>query len=311
MSWKQFWKRDDAGAEQPEQDGAPADQEAPRTPPNVRLTTNQRPLPPHLAGARAASGSRPRIDGRERIEQLRRRKEDILFEISQGELAASEENPWRDRMALLTEALTTVEDDLESLKTLPPQPYAPVPATPITNIAVSTAEPPEVAFTIGGQTFRYSEDLDWAERGHSVIRTELIRRAGEPGALVPAGTPDDLKPALAHHLAESLFTFASDLRDRALEDEPAPEHPTLADLARPCPECGGWMEWGGLCQACARRKSDRFRLLGERNELLGKRIAEADDMTRLAERLTVARHRLSDVEAEIAVAERRLAGSEH
>lgn len=306
MSWLRFWKQDDGDAGERD---APASEETPATPPRDRLPSNQRDLPPHLATMRFTP-QRPKREGKALIERLQRRKQDILFEISQGELAASEENPWRDRIELLTEALTTVEDDLKALNEAPPEEYAPVPATPITDLTVSTAEPPAVAFAIDGQAFRYSEDLDWAERGHSVIRTELILRAGDPEALVPASTPDNLKPKLAAHLTGSLFAFASNMRDRALDGEPLPDHSTLADLARPCPNCGGWMEWGGVCQACARRKAERFRLMGERSDLLGKRAAEADDMTRLIERLPVARRRLADVEREIAAAERKLAPSE-
>ncbi len=307
MSWLRFWKQNE---ENEEIGQAPANDAAPARPPRIRLTTNQPPLPPHLAATRAASGPRPRLEGQALIERLQRRKQDILFEISQSEQAASEENPWRDRMDLLTEALTTVEDDLKALDNVPPEPFAPLPETPITDIAVNTADPPEVAFTIDGQTFHYSEDIDWAERGHQVIRTELVRRAGDPAALVPAPTPDDLKPALMAQLTESLFVFASDLRDRALDGEFQPAHPTLADLARPCPNCGGWMEWGGVCQACARRRAERFRLMAERNGLLSKRAAEADEMTRLIERLPLARRRLIDVETELAAAERNLAASE-
>lgn len=305
MSWLRFWKQDE-GASEAAAEPAPT---APARPAGVRLTMNQRPLPPHLASVRT-TGSRPRLEGRALIEQLQGRRQDVLYEIEQGQLAASDENPWTERMALLSEALATVEDDIRALDHVPAQPYAPLPETPITDIAVDTGEPPDVSFTIDGQAFQYSEDLDWAERGHQVTRTELVQRAGNPDALVPATTPNALKPALAAHLAQSLFAFASDLRDRALDGEPLPDHPTLADLGRPCPDCGGWMEWGGVCQACARRKAERFRLMAERNDLLSKRAREADERSRLIELLPVARRRLADFDTEIAAIERKLAAQE-
>lgn len=306
MSWLRFWKQDEGTSEE----AAEPDPRETARPAGVRLTMNQRPLPPHLATLQGGAGSRPRLDGGALIAQLRHRRQDVLYEIEQGELAAGDENPWTERTELLTEALATVEDDIKALDNAPSQPYASLPETPITDIVVETGEPPNVSFTIAGQAFRYSEDLDWAERGHQVIRTELVRRAGDPAALVPAETPDELKPALAAHLTESLFAFASDLRDRALDGETLPTQPTLADLGRPCPDCGGWMEWGGVCQACARRKAERFRLMSERNDLLGKRAREADERSRLIERLPVARRRLADIDTEIAAVERKLAAQE-
>lgn len=305
MSWLRFRKQDDEGHEQ----GRPPDGASPAERRGVRLTTNHRPLPPHFARFRAGPAGGPPLESRALLDVLERRREDIRYELAQGELAASEENPWQERMDLLTEALTTVEEDLKAIATAAPQPFAPLPKTPITDIVVETGEPPAVAFTIDGQTFRYSEDLDWAERGGQVTRTELIRRTGDPAALVPTSTPEEVKPALAAHLAQSLFAFASDLRDRALDGEPLPAHPVLADLGQPCPECGGWMEWGGVCQACARRKAERFRLMGERNDLLGKRAHEADERTRLVERLPLARRRLNDIEFEIQAVERKLSAA--
>jgi len=305
MSWLRFWKQEEV-----EEATAASAPEATRGPAGFRLTTNQRPLPPHLAAARAASGQRSRLEGVALMQHLQRRRQDILFEIAQSELAASDDNPWQERMELLTEAMSTVEDDIKAREHAPREPYAPLPETPIVGIAVDIGEPPGVSFTIDEQAFHFSENLDWAERGGQVMRTELFRREGDPTALVPASTPAALRAPLAAHLTESLFAFASNLRDRALDDEPTPEHPTLADLGRPCPVCGGWMEWGGVCQSCARRKAERFRLMGERSELLSKRAAEADERSRLVERLPLARRRLADVETEIEIAEKDLAGSE-
>src|SRR4029079_3550009 len=99
--------------------------------------------------------------------------------------------------------------------------------------------------------------------------------------------------------------LALDLRDRALAGKPLPENPTLADLARPCPECGDWRDWRGHCDTCATRAWRRQNLLAESARLAQKRDDEEAERHKWAERLPVARRRLADLEAEIAKHERR------
>ena len=94
--------------------------------------------------------------------------------------------------------------------------------------------------------------------------------------------------------------FASDLRDRTLDGEPVPAAATLADLARPCPQCGGWTDWRGTCQACASRAAAAASLKREERRLLDERAAEAEEQHRVAERLPLARRRLRDLDAQIA-----------
>src|SRR5699024_4806534 len=92
---------------------------------------------------------------------LERQREAIQFDIDQGELALSPDNPWSHRIELLTEALSNVESELQSIRQVEEQPYHPLPSTPITDIAVSESEPYEVSFTIGDESFRWGEKLDW------------------------------------------------------------------------------------------------------------------------------------------------------
>ena len=287
MSWLRFWKRD---AEEPN--------------PTPAGDGTERPLPPHLAAARERARAEPAPDrtARRRAE-LNRRRQAALFDVEQGELASLEDNPWQERIDLLNEALATVTEDIDRLEALPPEPYAPLPPTPITEISVTGDEPATVRFAIGGERFHFAEEIDWAERGHQRAHDELRRQVGDPTRLVPPNTPPALVAALASHLAESLFVFAADLRDRALDQEPLPERPTLADLGRPCPTCGGWLDWRGRCQVCARRNAERQRLQRERARLLDERAGEAEARQRLIERVPVARRRLADIETELAALE--------
>lgn len=291
MSWLRFWKRDDV--------------ERSPSQPSERA---ERPLPPHLAAARARTqaGDEPDRTAR-RAAELNRRRQAALFDIEQGELATTPDNPWQERIALLGDALATVKEDVSRLDSAPPEPYAPVPATPIGDIQVSDDEPPSVSFFVGDEQFRYAEEIDWAERGHQVARGELRVQTGAPLRLVPPDTPASLRDALGAHLTESLFVFASDLRDRVIDGESLPDRPTLADLARPCDTCGGWLDWRGRCQACARRNAERQRLKREADRLLDERASEAEEHHRLVERLPVARRRLADVEIELNALERTAA----
>lgn len=298
MAWKRFWKRSDP------------EPVAPRRPDPVEVTgagtVGDRTLPPHLAHEvdRAASrrepGASPPDPSRRRLAALERQRLAMLYDIEQGELATGDDNPWQNRIELLTHAMSTVADDLKALRNVPPGPYFPVDPIPIVIDHIATDRVASVRFSIGPETFAYSEEPDWAERGTQLIRTELVRDIGDPARLLPDETPPDLREPLLNHLTDSLFVFASDLRDRALDGEPIPVSATLADLARPCPRCGGWTDWRGTCQACAARAAREMALKREEARLLDERAAEAEERHRLAERLPLARRRLRDIDSQIA-----------
>lgn len=266
---------------------------------------SRRTMPPHLAQAierRSVEGARqsPEDPVQHKLAGLRRQRHAILFDIEQAELAASPDNPWTNRITLLGEAMQTVRDDLAIASRVVPGPFHPVPATPIAVEAIDEGDVATVAFTGGDERFVYADDPDWAERGHQIARTELVRQLGSVDKLVPGDTPTDLCEALGNHLSDSLFVFASDLRDRSLDGEPLPVSPTLADLATPCPVCGGWMDWRGTCQICARRDAEAMALKREEMRLLDERTREAEERNRIVEGLSLARTRLRNVEADLA-----------
>lgn len=273
--------------------------------------TGERFLPPHmqrLVDARNEARQREKLPVEQQRAALERKRLAIAFDIEQGELAMEPENPWTHRIELLSEALATVEEDIRQAETVEPEPYHPLPATPIANIQVDREGGAfSVSFSIGGHRFAYGEVLDWAERGHQVAPPEFRVEESNVDALIPANIDPTLAAPLRQHLVDSLAVFATDLRDRTLDEEPLPPSPTLADLAKPCPACGGWTDWRGRCDACTRRKANAQNLLQERNRLLRERSAESEERHRLAERLPIARKRMHDLEREIDEFERQVA----
>lgn len=299
MPWNQFWKRSDRKPEAQKGEETPLQAATP-------ANAGSRKLPPHLASAfaerkRAPTPERSRDDERKRrLNALQRRRTAILYDVRQGEEAQAENNHWHTRIELLTEALTTVSDDLKRLAAFPESPYHSVPSTPVAIERVEGGDAVVVVLRVGGERFEYSEELDWAERGHQIVRSDLARRSGDPAHLVQDDTPAALRPALERHVANSLFVLATDLRERLLDDEPMPERITLADLAERCPVCGGWTDWRGTCQSCAQRAAIIADLKREEGRLLDERASEAEERHRLAERLPLALRRLHDVDIAIA-----------
>jgi hypothetical protein len=235
----------------------------------------------------------------QRLDTLRQRRDMAAYDLERSEAARQPENPWRERMELLDRSLATIEEDLAILDAQPPSPVIPLPETPITEIEVDLEEPVSIAFVIGPERFRWEEAIDWDERGGPVVRGEMHRRAGDATSLVPEVIPANRRDALASHMAESATVFALDLRDRALEGEPLPAHPTLADLARPCVECGDWLDWRGHCGTCALHAWQRQNLRQEAARIAQERDGEETDRHKWAERLSVARKRLADLDGEI------------
>lgn len=239
-----------------------------------------------------------------KLAALRRRREGMRYDLERAEAAHRPENPWTERIALLDESLATVAADLRALDAQPPLPSWPLPPVPIEAIAVESADPVTLTFRIGDQAFRFAEETDWDQRGGPVVKGDLRQQDGDATRLVPADVPADRRRALADHLVESVIVFATDLRDRAVDGAPllppGKERPTLADLAEPCLECGGWREWGGRCETCAQRAYRRQRLQAEAERLERERAEQEEERAKWAERRSVARRRLADVEAEIA-----------
>lgn len=263
------------------------------------------PTPPQRDASGIVRRQRPAADPamQQRLDTLRRRREMAAYDLERAESARQPENPWQERIALLDVSLATIETDLQALDDIPPLTPFPLPETPLTGMTVSLEEPVFVAFSVGPEQFRWEEEVDWDQRGGPVVRGQLRQQAGDVANILPADVPPERRDDLLRHLAESVNVLAVDLRDRALEGEPLPARVTMADLARPCPACGDWQDWLGHCATCAQRAWQRQNLRQEAARLEHEREDLEEDRYKWSERLTVARKRFADVEAEIAAVE--------
>jgi hypothetical protein len=93
--------------------------------------------------------------------------------------------------------------------------------------------------------------------------------------------------------------LAESLRDGAIDGTPPPAL-TLADLATPCPDCGGWRDLKGRCPACQDREWRANALRADTERLIKERNDQIEEMQRLRERLPVLRRQLQDAEEELA-----------
>lgn len=266
------------------------------------MSNPSRKLPPHMQRIleeRSRGIEESRGSSESARASLERRRLAIQFDIDQGELAQQPDNPWSHRISLLTEAIANVEAELADARKVTPGTYAELPAIPVENVVVSSEEPYDVRFAIADQDFRWQEKLDWIERGGLLAQPEMEHVTGDARLLLPADTPDPIRGELAQHLVNSVTAFAVALRDARLNGEPVPVNVTLADLARPCPECGGWTDYYGHCNTCAHRRATEQHLFQERQRLMKERSAEAEERHRMSERLPLARRRMADLEREI------------
>jgi hypothetical protein len=90
-----------------------------------------------------------------KLTKLRQRQEMILFDVEQATLATMEQNPWRERVALLDEAIATVRADREVAREEREATGQPVIPAPVTSLKVSEGPPPCVSFDVLGEHFHY------------------------------------------------------------------------------------------------------------------------------------------------------------
>lgn len=285
MPWRNFFSR------KPHTEPGAQPQPTPAQPPPTRVIG--RAAIGHGAASDPATLERRRA-------RIARRVEDLRYDLALAESATHEPNRWTERADELRLAIEQARRDEAAVRAAPAgRVGVPLPPTPVTVERVAPAEPAEVIFSIGGERFRYGEVLDWAERGHQKAPPQLRRAAGDVTALLPDATPLDQRDELREHLAHGLATLAARLRDDALDGVPARAW-TLADLASPCPECGGWRDLFGRCPACQARAWEAGRLRADADRLAQERHGQLEEARRWAERLPILRRQLADAEAELA-----------
>jgi hypothetical protein len=240
-----------------------------------------------------------------RLRRLLQRHADIAFDLAQAESARQPVNRWTERIDQLNDAIAQAQADLAAAtpKPVDRQPVA-LPETPIETVEVRQADPATVVLRAGDTVLQYREEPDWAERGHQIALPQLQRTAGDITAFLPETLRAEEREQLVEHLRHSFATLANDVLERAVDGEHTIT-PTVADLARPCPECGGWLDLKGRCPRCIklewqrqRIRSDLARLTKERNEVM-------QDLERFRERLPIIRRQMADVEADIEALRRK------
>lgn len=279
MRGLRFWKRDS-----PVEDGA----EAPVATkfgirPRAECGISALPPDPELA-VRATA--------------LLARRDALVHELLVAEEAVERDNQWRRQVALISEALESVARDRAALADVRGVPGAPVPPLPVSNMSVSLDPVATVRFQIGETALVYAEDLDWAERGHQIARSDLHLEHGEISALIPSDFSPVQRSELTRHLESSVFVFATDVRDRALNDEQLPLG-TLVDLAEPSTEYGGWLDWSGQSPAAQARQLDLYRLREEQDRLESEQTKLLDEEAKMIEAIPVIRRRLADAEQQL------------
>lgn len=234
-----------------------------------------------------------------RLQRLLQRRRDLEFDIEQAGSARQPVNRWTERVDQLNAAIAQAQADLTAATpTHSGRPALPLAETPIETVEVRPDEPATVILRIGENVLEYQEELDWAERGHQISLPQIYRSEGDVLPLLPLALDESERTRLIEHLRHSFATLANDVLERTIDNEPLREL-TVADLARPCPDCGGWLDLKGRCPECTefawqrqQIRADLSRLIKERNDVLR-------DVERLRERLPVIHRQLADVEADI------------
>ncbi len=274
----------------------------PEPPPQPRreLPMANSPVGSQPAVRRTNDPNDPAVRERRRA-RLERHIRDLRYDLDRAEQAQTDANRWTERVDGINQAIEQARQDIETVMTVPPGwvPH-PLPAWPVVIESVQPNEPAEIRLRIGEVPFLYSEALDWAERGHQKAPPELRRAEGEIEHLMPETIPSDRRDELRDHLAHGLATLVTQVREDALDGKPIPSL-TLADLASPCPTCGGWRDLKGRCPACQEREWQADHLRADIDRLIKERNDQLEELAKFRDRLPVLRRQLADSEAELAM----------
>ncbi len=283
MPWWDFWKSSDET-----KPGTPAESDQTDRPRTASYSSPP-PLRPPIASVLSPERRERRIG------DLIRRRDGLRFDIEQGELARSADNPWQERIVLLQESMATVAADRAQLAAIDPEPTWHVPPLAVTDPAVAVAEPTRVSFRIGDLLFEFVEATDWDNRGGMVVRGDLRRTAGDAAA-ISAGVAEPTPPLDWQPILDSaLMTFALALRDAALEATETPAVSTLRDIIREDVAVGGWINLHGTNNVRVQRAFQRQELRAEEERLRLELTREDEQRRTLIDRLPVARKRLATV----------------
>ncbi len=241
----------------------------------------------------------PLATGDPKLARLQQRRQDLEHAIELVEQSGDPNSSFQQRIAVLGTTLDSIEAEIQKTLPLSSRRLPDLPATPIERIEVNLDPVPSIGFAIGPARFAYAEEIDWAERGTQIVKGDLLPVAVDIEPLIPDSITGSVREELAAHLERSLFSFATDLRNRAVEGDAQPSDPTLAGLAVPCPRCGDWQLWGGICLRCLEHERQLRELNAERSRVLDERTSEVEERQRQVEELPLQRRRLAETIANI------------
>jgi hypothetical protein len=226
-----------------------------------------------------------------KLRSLQRRRESLQQEVNAALDASQDSNRWRAEIALIDQAMTEIDADMEALPASSGPPGRNLDPLPISVISFTSEPVVSMQIQIGDHRFALAEDLDWAERGFQLARSDIHIDSGDFSWV----SNDE---SLQEHLLASLIVYATDARDRIIEGEPVPEA-SLADLAQPSPEFGSWLDWHGNSPFNQHREIQLQAMRVERHRLEQERATLIEEEVKTAESLPFAQRRLREVEAEI------------
>ena len=236
---------------------------------------------------------------RRRLTRLITRRSNLEYDLSRAESAFLPHNRWTERIEQLDEAIQQATDDIAHLVPQPSDiPTVQLPPTPIVISVSSTAEPAALELSVNDVSLHYREEIDWSERGHQLALPTLVLFEGDVRSLVPPTLAQPERDRLIDHLRNSFSIVANETLERATDGEPLPTL-TLADLTRPCEQCGGWLDPKGRCPLCTRFEWQRNEIAEAAKRLVDERTSTFGELDHTRERLPIIRRQLLEVENDI------------
>ena len=282
----QFWKNES------DAESAVAPPVAPAVASRARGFT---PPPPRSASGLAGSSE----SADPALTRLIHRHEMLQREIEQAETAGTPDNPWAERADLIDQAIASVVAALRKPVERVDVPVPPLPGIPIAVKVLRAEAPSSVRVILEGHQLDFAEEVDWAERGTSIVRGDLQLKNG---GLSDLTTALQLDANAAAKFEMSLFSLATDARDRALENNPNLSDVLICELLPTCSVCGDLALWNGVCLSCEQRNAARLSLEEERKRLFEERDSILKDRATVIERLPMLRKRFAETATAIETA---------
>lgn len=237
---------------------------------------------------------------RRQLRRLLKRERDLEYDLERAREAFQEENQWTERIEQLNQAVEQAMADREAIEPDREPVHRPqLDATPVQVSELKETEPAHITLTIEQVSISYTEEIDWAERGHTVSMPELNRVDGDVDELMPEMQDETIARELREHLRHSLATYAN----QVLEHEAAGTEPpamTLADMTRRCPDCGGWLDQKQRCPHCAELNWKREEIDDDLRRIRKERDDVIADLERQQERYPVIERQLKETRDDIA-----------